>query len=364
LSAAAPIPVTLLTGFLGSGKTTLLRELLREPEFGDTLVLMNEIGEIGLDQQLVRGGGGATVLLDGGCICCSAGDDLGAALEELWWQRLQRRVPAFGRVVIESTGLADPLPVIQRLAEPGLVGERFALERVVCTVDAPAGMPALARHPECRLQVALADLLVLTKTDLQPDTAPLEAKLRRLNDAAVIVRPEPGASRAGLIAQVRAAPGAPAIRRERAAAALAITPAADDARRSAAESILPGQLASGRIGPLHHGRVRTFTVRVQGIPREAELSARLDGLIERFGGRLLRIKGRVRTESGWRVVQASAGGRASIDHSDPDDRPDGEAPDPSFLVLIAEEPAGDDFRTQVSTVLHFDAPAQTPSAGA
>ncbi len=189
------IPVILLTGFLGSGKTTLLRELLRAPAWADTAVLVNELGAVGLDHQLVWGASGATLVLENGCICCSARDDLVTALETLFWQRLHRQIPRFERVIIETTGLADPGPIIHALFSHHLVAERYRLQSVVTTVDAVLGDAQLGLHPESLQQAASADRIFLTKTDLATAEAAntLAARLRLINPLATLTRTIPGA---------------------------------------------------------------------------------------------------------------------------------------------------------------------------
>jgi len=184
---SGPIPLTVLTGFLGAGKTTLLNALLRHPDMTDTAVLINEFGEVGLDHLLVERLDGDTVLLNAGCLCCTVRGDLLRALDDLW-----RRVQAgqsVRRVVVETTGLADPAPILQTLmASPGL-HLRFALDGVVTLVDAMVGNATLDRQPEAMRQAAVADRLVLTKTDLADAdaVAALTSRLRALNPVAPLL---------------------------------------------------------------------------------------------------------------------------------------------------------------------------------
>src|SRR5438552_6718317 len=162
----ARIPVTVVTGFLGSGKTTLIRELLATPEGANTALVINEYGEVGIDHALLRASSDATVLLGNGCICCTVRTDLQESLRTLFADRARGAVPSFRRVIIETSGLADPGPVLQTFASDRALGQEFHLQSLVTVVDAVAGAGNLERMPEARHQAALADRIVLTKTDL------------------------------------------------------------------------------------------------------------------------------------------------------------------------------------------------------
>ncbi len=181
----ARIPVTIVTGFLGSGKTTLIRELLARPEGANTALVINEYGEVGIDHALLRASSDATVLLGNGCVCCAVRTDLQESLRALFADRAQGAVPSFERVVIETSGLADPGPVLQTFASDRALGQEFHVQALVTVVDAPGGAGNLAAMPEARQQVALADRIVLSKTD-RADTAAVAAltgQIRQLTAA-------------------------------------------------------------------------------------------------------------------------------------------------------------------------------------
>ena len=192
LGPAEPIPLTVLTGFLGAGKTSLLNRLVTDPALAETAVIINEFGEIGLDHLLVKPIREGVVLLQSGCLCCTLRGDLVDALEQLL-RDLDNGRAVFRRVVLETTGLADPVPVLQTtMAHPYLV-MRYRLDGVIAVVDAVNGKATLDEHMEAVKQVAVADRIVLTKTDLL--TTPeqhrgrdtLAVRLRRLNPAAPIL---------------------------------------------------------------------------------------------------------------------------------------------------------------------------------
>ena len=180
------IPVTLLTGFLGSGKTTLLNKLLGSTELKDCAVLINEFGETAIDHLLVRKISEQMVVLDSGCLCCAVLGDLVTGLRDLFRKRVTGEVPEFKRVIIETSGLADPAPIIHTLMSDVVLTARYRLDGVVCTVDAVNGAHSLDHHRESVKQVAMADRLLLTKTDLAeaPELARLKQRLALLNPSA------------------------------------------------------------------------------------------------------------------------------------------------------------------------------------
>jgi G3E family GTPase len=185
--APASIPVSVITGFLGSGKTTLLSRLLADPRMNKAAVIINEFGEVGLDHVLVTSPREDVVLLSSGCLCCSLRGDLVNTLTQLWNERARGEIPAFDRVLVETTGLADPAPVLLTVTADENLSHVFHVERVITTVDAVHGLAQLDSHPEAVKQACVADVLLLTKTDVtDADTlAALRARLHRLNPIAL-----------------------------------------------------------------------------------------------------------------------------------------------------------------------------------
>src|SRR5229473_739994 len=182
-------PVTLLTGFLGSGKTTLLRRLLAGPALGDTAVIINELGEVGIDHLLVERLDDQMVLLKSGCVCCTVRGELATAMRDLHSRRERGAVPPFRRLVIESTGLADPFPVLSTLKADPVLRHHFPATGVITTVDTVNGMLQHERHIESVRQVDIADVIVRTKTDIAEAavTARLVARLGTINPSAPLL---------------------------------------------------------------------------------------------------------------------------------------------------------------------------------
>lgn len=184
------IPISLLTGFLGSGKTTLLNYLIAQPALKDTLVIINEFGEIGLDHLLVAHSQEDIVVeMSSGCLCCTIRGDLQKTLKDITWRFAEGGVRKFNRVIIETTGLASPIPILHTLMTDGFISSRYRLDGVVVTIDAVNGMHTLDNFTEAVQQAAVADRLLLTKTDLasQDEVARLQKRLQVLNPGATQV---------------------------------------------------------------------------------------------------------------------------------------------------------------------------------
>ena len=183
-----PIPVVLVTGFLGSGKTTLLQRILNLPRLANTAVIINELGEVGIDHHLVRQVTENVVLLPNGCLCCKVRDDLGVTMRELHAASRSAAAVPLERLIVETSGLADPVPIVHTLMTDPVVDEAFVLRTIVTVVDAVSGEHNLSAYPESARQVAIADRLVVTKTDIadHDTTARLVPRLRQVNPAAAI----------------------------------------------------------------------------------------------------------------------------------------------------------------------------------
>lgn len=275
------LPVTLLTGFLGSGKTTLLNRLLRARPL--TAVVINEFGAVGLDHLLVEGRQGPLALLSGGCVCCQVQGVLAPTLKNLWMARASGRLPPYERLIIETSGIADPAPILEALARERWVAARHRLDAILTTVDAQFGLEQLARHFEAERQVAVADRLLLTKTDLAPP-AKLEAlrqRLAALNPAAPVETVLHGAIEPARLLDLNAfAPQGTGLQAQRWLAHSRYRPA-----RTASGLLRPAAKVSHAMG-----RIRAYTLRFDTPLPWAGVEAALARLTAHHPQQLLRLK--------------------------------------------------------------------------
>jgi G3E family GTPase len=296
------IPMTVLTGFLGSGKTTLLKRLLSDPAMAGTAVIINEFGDVGLDDALVEKTEEDTVLLPSGCVCCAVRGDLVEALLRLHKKALKGEIPPIQRIVLETTGLADPTPIVHTLMTEEDVYRIYQLDGVVTTIDAEHGLAQLDQHFEPAKQIAIADRIVVTKSDLVPvlDTLKLEARARSLNRSAEIVRAVKGDISPGELFGLGA--HEPALSGADASRWLAIdTVQATDARGHGAHCAPDcGHDHAADRGPEHahahlHG-ITAFSL-IYAAPVDGNaLSLSLQTLAAAYGPKLLRVKGIVNVE--------------------------------------------------------------------
>lgn len=295
LDASAPharIPVYLLTGYLGSGKTTLLASWLKSPALAKSALIINELGEVGLDQYALRGMVERAALLANACICCSGLPGLEDALADLFWSRLQRRIEPFSAVMIETTGLADPLPIMEVFRRDALLRERYRLAGVVTTLSATSGLQVLASYDEAMSQVRVANLVIITKIDVAPaaDVAALQAAVQGLNPTA------------GLAVSAQAS-----LQAQTLLTLLAAHPLDGNVHGMSMPLPSHDHTQHGVNEGEHHGAQTLFLSLPRPLKRQT-LWQQLDHWIDRHGASLLRIKGLVQINDGSQItVQWSLG---------------------------------------------------------
>jgi G3E family GTPase len=334
------IPVYLLTGYLGSGKTSLLKAWLAQPALKDAALVINELGEVGLDNQILSAASESAALVANACVCCTGLPGLAEALEDLFWARLERRIPRFPHLVIETTGLAEPGPVVQALNASDLLRERYRIGGVITCLSAATADAVLGQHAEARAQLAGADLLVITKTDLV-EAGALERLQQRLQhhlehelEQHQEHRPDQhirGLAKVRVLTSAHASLTAQQML-QALPAAISPVPAVRAAGRVETSAHTHGHAhaddhgpARGQLQPRHdahdHGHThhtadpadhsthahahsaQAYWWALPGTVQSAQLLAQIQSLQSSLGIALLRLKGRVRTEQGACLLQ-------------------------------------------------------------
>jgi len=294
---AGKIPVTLITGFLGSGKTTLISKLLLHPEMRRVAVVINEVGEIGIDHDLVTLSSENMTLLANGCICCSVRTDLQETLRDLFAQRKVGEVFDFDRVIVETTGLADPAPVVQTLASDTLLAAQYRLDGLITLVDGINGVGQIEQQTEAVKQIAIADKILITKTDVasNSDLEKLQTHIRLLNANAPIENIRHGQVEPSSLINL-------GLTSSRAGEGTLRFLGEDLMGSSSRESAEEGRyLAAKKAG--HDPAVRTLSLRFKEPFEWTSFSAALELLATLRGPDLLRLKGIVNVEGEPVVVQ-------------------------------------------------------------
>ena len=277
------IPVTLLTGFLGSGKTTLLNKLLHHADMKDSAVIINELGSEGLDHILAKNLertvesqhiADNTVLLESGCLCCTLTNEMADTLRDLFFKRALGAIPEFKRLIIETTGMADPGPIMGSLLNEPVISSTYRLDAVIVTIDSVYGLAQLSQHLEAKKQAAIADVLLITKTDLAT-TAQIEAiqtTLTSLNAGASQHRIKQGEIQPSDIIDV----------------------GLFDAEKQANPTRwlrAPNGKAKGLLPQTHSDEIRSFTITLPSPLSYDQLEPKLEWLCQTHGEHLLRLKG-------------------------------------------------------------------------
>ncbi len=345
------IPIILLTGFLGAGKTTLLTRWLEAPEFEGAMVIVNELGEVGLDHRLLTTSTDVPLLLDNGCACCAAQEDLIGTLERLFWDRLHKRIPRFNWVLIETTGVADPLPVIAAIRRHSLLGERYRVAGVVTALDAKRGLERLADFPECENQLKAATTVIITKTDIASgqEVEAVRAELPRLAPHAKVLMSANGELPAGEL--------------------IATLPTPLPARGQHGDGHGHGHgdhdhdhEQEAALAGVHAGGVTSaFLPLPKPVSWPALISA-LETLMEAHAKALLRCKGIVRLEgaAGYHGVQATIGQGITRQEVPVDEGE--EPPRTGFTIIAAYEPAVG-IASSLNAIIAIRSTARDPVAG-
>jgi G3E family GTPase len=272
------LPTTVLTGFLGSGKTTLLRRALADPRFTDTAVIVNEVGAVAIDHYLVDFVEGAVLELPGGCLCCAVREDVARTLRDLIARRDAGDLRPFRRIVIETSGLADPAPILYTLGADPMLDARLSLGRVVTVVDAEHGAATLVRFAEAARQAAMADAIVISKIDLAPVSNELDRALAALNPSAERIIgqeiDEPGS------VLFHPHPNPPPLAGE-----------GDGRRRRAPSPASGGGLGWGSTEAVHTHGIDSFAVILNNPVTRLDFARALGALAGTWGSDLLRVKG-------------------------------------------------------------------------